>query len=626
MIVLYAGRRSGSADFPDANVEFVAEQIGQVLGGLRPRRIVGSAAAGADLLALRAAEELEIPAEAVIVGDRDSFRESSVADKGPDWVRRYDHQVERLEVEELEPRDSPSESYRSVTRRIAERGEALLKPNEALVFVAVSAPRKEEDHTEDLAEHAVGKNRLLLRIDPALSRVDRPKAFVAMPFGEKPYPDRNWRLFEADLSYQRVMLPALIDGGYRPIRADTDALLEIIDHTMLREINGAEVMLVDLAMLNANVMWELGLRHAWRRSGTVLLAPEWVKHPFDVRRVPILSYRRSARRIRDVDAVAAISMLQEVLRDVPEKRVDSPVFANVNALADVVLPDPPETEGDGAGDFLEQLTVAGDLGDVDELLDLAERIRNSGELTAVARSALLEQVGLRLIPLARYEEARGILEPLATADATLARRRLQEQYAHVLIRSGDEARMVEAEVLLKALRERYGRAGETLGLLGSAAKARVEAAAKAGEAPPGVALDRAIRAYRRGLEADPGDYYPGINAVALLRLRGQRWGGTETDLAEARELLPVVRFVAARSQPGGGDVWALLTVAECALHAYLLDGGDAKLEEATETYTKAAGDVEPQQLSSASRQLKLMRDAGDPPEVIDPLLALFERD
>ncbi len=378
MIVLYAGRRSGSADFPDANVEFVAEQIGQVLGGLRPRRIVGSAAAGADLLALRAAEELEIPAEAVIVGDRDSFRESSVADKGPDWVRRYDHQVERLEVEELEPQDSPSEGYRSVTRRIAERGEALLKANEALVFLAVSAPRKEEDHTEDLAEHAVGKNRLLLRIDPALSRGDRPKAFVAMPFGEKPYPDRNWRLFEADLSYQRVMLPALIDGGYRPIRADTDALLEIIDHTMLREINGAEVMLVDLAMLNANVMWELGLRHAWRRSGTVLLAPEWVKHPFDVRRVPILSYRRSARRIRDADAVAAISMLQEVLRDVPEKRVDSPVFANVNALADVVLPEPPESEGDGAGDFLEQLTVAGDLGDVDELLDLAERIRQLG--------------------------------------------------------------------------------------------------------------------------------------------------------------------------------------------------------------------------------------------------------
>ena len=106
MILLYAGRRSGSADFPDANVEFVAEQIGQVLGGLRPRRIIGSAAAGADLLALRAAEELDIPAAVVIVGDRDSFRESSVADKGPDWVRRYDHQVERLEVEELALQDS----------------------------------------------------------------------------------------------------------------------------------------------------------------------------------------------------------------------------------------------------------------------------------------------------------------------------------------------------------------------------------------------------------------------------------------------------------------------------------------------------------------------------------------
>ena len=149
-------------------------------------------------------------------------------------------------------------------------------------------------------------------IPPCPVAIDR-KAFVAMPFGEKPYPDRNWRLFEADLSYQRVMLPALIDGGYRPIRADTDALLEIIDHTMLREINGAEVMLVDLAMLNANVMWELGLRHAWRRSGTVLLAPEWVKHPFDVRRVPICHIAAALGGSAMQTPSRRSRMLQEVL-------------------------------------------------------------------------------------------------------------------------------------------------------------------------------------------------------------------------------------------------------------------------------------------------------------------------
>ena len=125
------------------------------------------------------------------------------------------------------------------------------------------------------------------------------------------------------------------------------------------------------------------------------------------------------------------------------------------------------------------------------------------------------------------------------------------------------------------------------------------------------------------MAADPGNPYPGINAVALLRLRGQHWGGNEQDLADARELLPIVRFAAGRAQPGGGDVWAALTEAECALHEHLLGGPPERLAEATAIYTKAAAAVEPQQVRSARRQLELMRAAGDPPGVIDPLLALF---
>jgi hypothetical protein len=260
-------------------------------------------------------------------------------------------------------------------------------------------------------------------------------------------------------------------------------------------------------------------------------------------------------------------------------------------------------------------------------LRLVTRVSESDELTPVARSALLEQIGLQLIALDRYAEAREILAPLARADTKLVRRRLQEQYAHVLIRAGqaDDAQLAEAEKRLEALEERHGKTAERLGLRGSAAKARVENAVGRGEpAPPG-ALEHSIQAYREGMEADPGNPYPGINAVALLRLRGQHWGGGEPDLLAARELLPIVRFAAGRAQPGGGDVWARLTVAECALHEHLLDGGEDTLADATATYTRAAARVEPQQLRSARRQLELMRAAGDPAKVIDPLLALFER-
>jgi hypothetical protein len=626
VLLLFAGRRPGTRDFPSANVDFVAEQITQLLAGLRPRRVVGSAAAGADLLVLEAAESLGIEAEVVIVGDRESFRAASVADKGEAWVRSYDHQLEAASVETLPTQATEDEGYRSVTRRIGERGAQLADKREAVAVLIVSAPRERGvDHSEELAQSVAGPKRLVLRIDPAKSRDDLPSAFVAMPFGAKPYPDRGWRRYEADLSYHRVMLPALIDGGYRPMRADTDALLEVIDHTMLREINRAKVMLVDLAMLNANVMWELGLRHAWRRSGTVLLAPEWVKAPFDIARIPVFSYRRTAQRIADADAVEAIRTLQRVLHAVDENDIDSPVFANINELPDVDLPEPPHASAASAGALLEACTLAGDLGDVERLLAVSEDVRASRELTDIARTALLEQIGLRLVGLDEYDKARVLLEPLAEADTEFARRRLQEQYAHVLIRAGDGTdvkRLKTAVSRLEALRKRHGDGSETLGLLGSAAKARIEAAVAAGKTPPATELARAIRAYRDGMDADPGDPYPGINAVALLRLRGQRWGGGEKDLAQARELLPVVRFAANRGAIAD-DVWARLTMAECALHAHLLDADEESLVEAQRLYADAAADAGPQQRTSARRQLRLLRDAGDKSKVIEPLLALF---
>jgi hypothetical protein len=623
MIVLFAGRRPGTAEFPESNVEFVGEQVAQLLGGLRPRRIVGSAAAGADLLALEAAETHGLEAEAVITGDRDAFCEASVADKGAAWERRYRHQLERVPIEELPSQATSEESYRAVTRRIMERGEQLAEQHEAVVVLAIAAARDSVDHSDELAQHALQPGRLVLRVDPARHAARMPRAFVAMPFGIKPYPERGWRRFDANLSYHRVMLPALIDAGYRPVRADTDALLEVIDHTMLREISGAELMLVDLAMLSASVMWELGLRHAWRRSGTVILRPDWVRRPFDIARVPVFPYRRGARHISDRDAVDAIRMLQGVLRAIPEQRVDSPVFASVGALAEVELPDAPDASGSGA--MLEAITRAGDLRDAGELRALGTRISESDTLTATARSALLEQAVAHLIELDGYEDALALLEPLALADRALDSLRLQEQYAHILIRTGerhDDERLATAEHRLEALRRRHGDDGETLGLLGSAAKARVEIAVAAGGAPAPAVLDRAIGAYRRGLEADPGDPYPGINAVALSRLRGQHWGGGERDIATARELLPVVRFAAGRTADDG-DAWARLTLAECALHSTLLDGEPTGLAEASAMYGRAADIAEPRQRRSARRQLRLMRDAGDPPALLDPLLELL---
>ena len=71
------------------------------------------------------------------------------------------------------------------------------------------------------------------------------------------------------------------------------------------------------------------------------------------------------------------------------------------------------------------------------------------------------------------------------------------------------------------------------------------------------------------------------------------------------------------------DGWALVTLAELALHRQLL--GDPADGSATELYAQAAP-LTGQQRKSARGQLELLRDAGDPTEVIDPLLrALAQR-
>lgn len=633
MIVVYAGRRPSEDGFPQAHEGVVRERIARLLAGLQPRLIVGSAAAGADLLMLESGLVAGAKARVVLAGSPDVFRESSVADKGEAWERRYSHVLSREDVkvdstERIE--DDEKASYEAVTDRIWKLAHEELEDGEGLLVVIVSRPREGgTDHTEELAGLQELDGGVVLRIDPLLAEENMPRAFVAMPFGTRPWPDRNLNRYKADLTYHRILLPALIGMGYDPMRADTQALLEVIDSKMLAAIAHCDLLIADLATENPNVMWELGVRHAWCPSGTILVAPEGVRPPFDVARVPVHPYRRDATKIKDVDCIEAIQRIQQVLGDVERGDVDSPAFIHLPDLEPVRLGvEPDDTEEDAAGDFLDKITLAADLQRDEDLRSLAAAIEGTADLRDSSRAPLLEQIGLALIDLDRHGDAASVLRPLAEADEDFSSLVLQEHFAHALIRDrsteGREERLAEAELRLQRLIERQEVSGETYGLLGSAAKARVEIAlADGGDALPH--LELALRAYEAGLRADPGDYYPGINAVALLRLRGQLLRPNQEDLDRARELLPVVRFAVLRAgeQAIDEDPWAMLTLGECALHELLL-GGDEKIETDMETwYERAARRIAPNQRRSARGQLELFLHAGDPAKVIEPRLALF---
>src|SRR5262249_55119381 len=91
-------------------------------------------------------------------------------------------------------------------------------------------------------------------------------------------------------------------------------------------------------------------------------------------------------------------------------------------------------------------------------------------------------------------------------------------------------------------------------------KDRYKAATQAKSIIAAAALDDAITAYTRGFEADPRDYYPGVNAITLLIEKG-----SDDAMKDAERLVALVAFAVAR--PGGatsGDYWDLATVLELA--------------------------------------------------------------
>jgi hypothetical protein len=120
---------------------------------------------------------------------------------------------------------------------------------------------------------------------------------------------------------------------------------------------------------------------------------------------------------------------------------------------------------------------------------------------------------------------------------------------------GDRNRAIE---ILNGVVADHGESPETMGILGRCFKSRWQEKEKSGDPGADDALDEAINAYDRGLEADPRDYYPGVNLITLLLRRG-----SPKDFARVKQIAPVVSFAVARK---GGlrsrDYWTIATVLE----------------------------------------------------------------
>ena len=152
----------------------------------------------------------------------------------------------------------------------------------------------------------------------------RQLCFVLMPFGGKT--DASGKLIDFDAVYQDFIAPAVIKAGLEPVRADEEMTGGIIHKPMFERLVLCEYAVADLTTANANVFYELGVRHAVRPWSTVLLFAEGGSQlPFDVAPLRAMPYRVGPDG-KPTNSGETGKLLAERLIEAKEAMIDSPLY------------------------------------------------------------------------------------------------------------------------------------------------------------------------------------------------------------------------------------------------------------------------------------------------------------
>jgi hypothetical protein len=134
VVIALAGRRVDAPGveqrrFPAENVDGVKERIRGLFAARNASALVCSAACGADLLALEAAERQEMRRRVVLPFSREVFRRTSVVDRPGDWGTRYDTVLDKVEAENdllvLDCPEHDSEAYVATNSAILDEAASL---------------------------------------------------------------------------------------------------------------------------------------------------------------------------------------------------------------------------------------------------------------------------------------------------------------------------------------------------------------------------------------------------------------------------------------------------------------------------------------------------------------------
>lgn len=465
-------------------------------------------------------------------------------------------------------------------------------------------------------------------------------AFIVRPFGNRPVLKKDkttggfkTEMFDFDRVEKELIIPA-----FNALQLSAGTTQEIwaagsIHKDMFSRLLVADIVIADITVHNANVFYELGIRHALRDKKTVLLkCPGYDDTPFDIAGYKYLSY--------DIANPSAIldELIKTISETIKENRTDSPVFDTIPKLTVqdiekfIVLPD----------DFTEELK-------------LAAGARQSGKLALLAqeagsfpwRKAAWRQIGEALYTIKAMDAARTVWEKVLSVDkndrqatdrlATIYQRLAEKEIAQnpdeaaVLLTKSDLA--IEKLLDLQSTTDRDKRA-EARALKARNIKTRWVHAWKTGadgerprKALQSSNLKSAFKQYEQAFFESMNHFYSGINALGLLTtmiqlaekhpdvwelgFKKKKEADSELDeLKERKNMLAVavqLSLEATRKRmdaAGDTDIWLDITEAD------LICLIETNPERVASSYTKALEGGAAFHHEAARRQLCMYEELG----------------
>ncbi len=412
-----------------------------------------------------------------------------------------------------------------------------------------------------------------------MSSVVRPLCFVAMPFGGKSFMEAK-KTINFDGVYTAIQT-GVEQAGIDCRRADYDRAGGFIHRSMYESLLVAEFVIADLTLANQNVMYELGIRHGAGQKNTLLICAEnYIEQlGFDFRPLRILTYsleekslaltRQAAQKMAgSIREYLTLMASDELPNDNPLLQITGQFSEPSHKKTDLFISRMKYT-----GETLREIKQANDLREshlaIEALNGIEHRLLQEPYVVQVLHTALIAvylayrehkayeaMVSLQARLPDELKHTTVILEQLALA---------HNRIAEVHYKQGNQpAAQISRDQALNAIRmiRETELSSETYGIIGRIYKSQYDAFEDKTSLNAQSAITKAIEAYESGFNADPRDFYPGVNAITCRLVRAQ-----EEDETQLQALVPVVTFAVNRQtekKEVSERYWQLATMLELA--------------------------------------------------------------